>query len=413
MDPRVYWIWLSLSLTPATDAFRKLYGHTPDAKGIYDLDDTTVARLLGSTSRDAERLGRKDLTEAEKVLTFCLNKNIGIVTFEDAAYPPLLKNIPDPPVLLYYRGTFPDLAASFPVAVVGTRHMTSYGRKSAFYISLDLARAGAMVVSGMANGIDGVAHAAAIAAGGTTVAVLVCGIDICYPKAHLTLARSIVSAGCVITEYAPGTPPLSFHFPQRNRIISGICAATLVMEGREKSGSLITARCAMTQGRAVYALPGNVDESTSQVTALLLKNGARALTSADDVIRDFEFVYTGILNPYRLSEPISVSMEQTLSRLQVGQIKQVKEKKTKRHPLRRTERETEPPKEEEVKSAPLPSMTDDERGVYERLPEDGDMCDIESLVNASCPLRTLMRTLLSLEIKGCIELHPGERVSRK
>ncbi len=410
MDPRIYWVWLSLSLTPATDTFRKLYEHVPDAKGIYDLDDATLTRLLGSTCRDAQRLGRKDLTQAERVLTFCLRKNIGIVTFEDAAYPPLLKNIPDPPVLLYYRGTLPDFAASFPVAVVGTRHMTSYGRKSAFHISFDLARAGATVVSGMANGIDGVAHAAAIAAGGTTVAVLGCGIDICYPKAHLTLARSIVGAGCVMTEYAPATPPLAFHFPQRNRIISGLCAATLVMEGREKSGSLITARCAMAQGRAVYALPGNVDESTSEVTALLLKNGAHALTSADDVIRDFEFVYTGILNPYRLSEPVSVSMEQTLSRLQVGQIK---EEKTSRRFLRKEAAVPDARSTKTPKDVPLPTMTEEERGVYESLPADGGVCDVESLVNASCTLRTLMRVLLSLEIKGCVELHPGERVSRK
>ena len=412
MDQRIYWIWLSLSVTPATESFIKLYTHTPDPKGIYEMDDDIRRRLVGSTSRDAERLCNRDLTEAERILTFCLDKQIGIVTYGDEEYPPLLRNIPDPPVLLYYRGVWPNFAASFPVSVVGTRHMSAYGRKSAFYIALDLARAGATIVSGMARGIDGVAHSAALSVDGVTVAVLGCGIDICYPKEHLTLASAIVKGGCVLTEYAPGTPPLTYHFPQRNRIISGLCAATLVMEGREKSGSLITARCAMKQGRTVYALPANVDTDTSEVTSLLLKNGARAVTSADDVIRDFEFVYTGILNPYRLREPVSVSMEPTLARLGVDQKPQKKKKG-----LLSVFQRSKPPVDESVSAdasaeRPLPELTEEERAVYDRLPTDG-ACDIESLVCEACSLRALMRILLKLEIKGCIELLPGERVSRK
>ncbi len=413
MDTLVYWIWLSLCVTPASETFSKLYTHTPDPEGIFALEDDVLTRLLGSGSRDGERLRRHDLSEAARVAAFCRDKHIGIVTYADENYPPLLRNIPNPPVLLYYRGVWPNFAASFPVAVVGTRHMSDYGRKSAFYISLDLSRAGATIVSGMACGVDAMSHAGALAADAVTVAVLGCGIDICYPTEHLTLARSIVKQGCVLTEYAPGTPPLKFHFPQRNRIISGLCAATIVIEGRERSGSLITARCAMTQGRTVYALPGNVDAETSEVTALLLKNGAHALTCADDVLRDFEFVYTGIVNPYRLREPISVSMESTLKALGVGN----RDKRRGRGILSVFSRTRAANDDQASEPTPpsireLPALSDEEQCVYDRLP-DSDACDIESLVNDSCSLRELMRILLRLEIKGCIELHPGERVSRK
>ena len=146
--------------------------------------------------------------------------------------------------------------------------------EKAFNIGYDLATAGATVVSGMAMGIDGVAMAGALSAGGKTVAVIGSGIDVCYPESHLTLAREVVKCGCVITEFAPGTKPSRYNFPKRNRIISGLSSATLVIEGKEKSGALITARHAMQQERPVYAFPGNVGNKNSELSLLLIKNSS-------------------------------------------------------------------------------------------------------------------------------------------
>jgi DNA processing protein len=274
-----------------------------DAEEIYRADESGLRGAIDRRASDRSALLNKDLTKAEEILEFCRSKRVGVVTYADPTYPDALRKIPNPPVLLYYRGVWHDFnSGGFYSAIVGTRSVSDYGRKNTFVIARDLARAGATVVSGMAIGIDGVALAGALSVNAPTVAVIGSGIDVCYPAQHITLAREIVKRGCVITEFAPGTPPNRFNFPKRNRIISGLSAVTLVMEGRENSGALITARCAQEQGRIVYALPGNVSSPTSEVTNLLLKNGARALVSADDIVRDFETEYHGKLNPFKLAE---------------------------------------------------------------------------------------------------------------
>ena len=169
----------------------------------------------------------------------------------------------------------------------------------------------------MARGIDGISAAGAISAGGTTVAVLGSGIDVCYPPEHLKLAREIVKDGCIITEYAPGSTPDKFNFPKRNRIISGLSSATIIFEGDEKSGARYTADYAKKQGRTVYALPGNVGSKNSALPNLLLKNGAKPCTTAEDVIKDFTDKYPHEINPFKLSEKLSVNMMAELRRMAV------------------------------------------------------------------------------------------------
>ena len=271
MNSLVYWIWLSLSCTPDTPTFSKLISSFDTPEEIYSASDREIRACVGSRASDCSRLVDKDLTRAEEIYNFCTSKGVGILTYSDDNFPISLKNIPTPPVLLYYRGILPDFSRGFRCAVVGTRSLSDYGRKNAFNLGFDLASAGATVVSGMAIGIDGVALAGALAAGGTTIAVIGSGIDVCYPAQHKKLAREIVKRGCVFTEYAPGTAPDKINFPRRNRLISGLCAVTVVVEGRERSGTLITARHAMSQERAVYAVPGNINDPGSQVTSLLLK----------------------------------------------------------------------------------------------------------------------------------------------
>jgi DNA processing protein len=203
-------------------------------------------------------------------------------------FPPLLRAIFDPPKRLYLRGSAADDVLERPaVAIVGARACSPYGSQVARRLGRELAAAGIIVVSGLARGIDGEAHRGALEAGGLTVGVLGCGIDRDYPAAHAELARRIRERGLVVSEYEPGVEPAPWRFPARNRIIAGLCAATVVVEARERSGALITADLALEEGRDVLAVPGEITSSLSAGTNALLKLGAAPCTSADDVLELF------------------------------------------------------------------------------------------------------------------------------
>jgi DNA processing protein len=203
----------------------------------------------------------------------------------DAAYPPLLLEIHDPPSSLYVRGEADLSLLERPaVAIVGARACSPYGAQVARLLGRELAGAGLVVLSGLARGIDGEAHRGALEAGGVTVAVLGCGIDRDYPAAHAQLARRICERGFVVSEYEPGVEPAPWRFPARNRIISGLAAATVVVEAREKSGALITADFALEQNRVVFAVPGEITSSLSAGTNRLIREGAAPLTSVQDVL---------------------------------------------------------------------------------------------------------------------------------
>jgi DNA processing protein len=207
----------------------------------------------------------------------------------ERAFPALLAAIHDPPPQLCVRGEAPLGVLSEPaVAVVGARSCSSYGRSVTRSLARDLAAAGLVVVSGLARGIDGEAHRGALAAGGTTIAVLGCGIDRDYPAAHAELARRIRETGLVVSEYADGTEPAPWRFPARNRIIAGLCPATVVVEARERSGALITADFALEEGRDVLAVPGEITSSLSAGTNALLRLGATPVTCAADVLELFD-----------------------------------------------------------------------------------------------------------------------------
>jgi DNA processing protein len=206
----------------------------------------------------------------------------------DAAFPPLLGAIHDPPPRLFLRGSASPALLGLPaVAVVGAHSCSSYGRSVARTLTRDLAAAGLVVVSGMARGIDGEAHRGALDGGGSTVAVLGCGIDRDYPAAHAELARRIAETGLVLSEYEPGVEPAPWRFPARNRIIAGLCRATVVVEARERSGALITADFALEEGREVLAVPGEITSSLSAGTNALLRLGATPVTSAEDVLEAY------------------------------------------------------------------------------------------------------------------------------
>ena len=422
MDNLVYWIWLSLCCTPGTGTFHNLIAHFDDAEEIYRADMKEISECIGYKTSDRSKIAEKDLTKAKEVYDFCKKFSVGVVTYNDDAFPSLLRDIAEPPVLLYYRGKLPDFDRGFCVAAVGTRSLSEYGRKNTFKISYDLACAGATIVSGMAIGIDSVASAGALSAGRPTVAILGSGIDICYPPQHLTLAREIVKSGCIMTEYPPKTPPAKQNFPIRNRIISGICAATIVFEGRERSGSLITARYAKDQERTVYALPGNVGSKSSEVTNLLIKNGAKPVTSAEDVIRDFESLYPGVLNPFNLQDKAPIKVIDALTRYGVCATTPsddvfVPYSKASYAPKPEYTPVNQSPSVDEVSfSGPQQPTTvsfDKEAlRLYKKIPLEGE-CDIEDLVEEGKNLRDVMKLLLKLEMGKFVVMLPGEKVARK
>ena len=203
-------------------------------------------------------------------------------------FPPLLRAIHDPPAGLFLRGgSEPAILSGPAVGVGGARASSGYGASVARSLGRELAAAGLVVVSGLARGIDAEAHRGALEASGATVAVLGCGIDRDYPAAHAELARRVADTGLIVSEYAPGVEPAPWRFPARNRIVAGLCAATVVVEARERSGALITADLALEEGREVFAVPGEITSSLSAGTNALLKLGAAPLTSAADVLASF------------------------------------------------------------------------------------------------------------------------------
>ena len=211
---------------------------------------------------------------------------IDLVTWGDALYPPALAAIVDPPAVLWLRGTPASLVDRPAVAIVGSRAATPYALEVAGELAIDLASRGLTIVSGLARGVDSAAHRGALAGGGETIAVLGSGVDVMYPPEHAPLACAIERCGAVMSELAPGTPPNAIFFPQRNRIISGLSRAIVVIEAGEKSGSLITARCALEQGRDVLAVPGNVLSGRNRGAHALLRDGAKIVESADDILEE-------------------------------------------------------------------------------------------------------------------------------
>ena len=418
MNGRILWIWLSLACTPGTENFRKLIADLGTVEAIYAAERDEIESIIGKKTNDLTSLSDKNTDKAEEIYEYCNKKKIGIVTFGDSDFPHLLRTIQNPPVLLYYRGHLPDFNKLFCVSVVGTRRLSEYGLRNAFSISRDLAGAGATVVSGMAIGVDGVAHAGALSIGGITIAVLGSGIDVCYPADHKLLAREIVKNGCVLTEYAPGSRPDKNNFPKRNRIISALSPVTLVIEGREKSGALITARHATNQGRALYALPGNVGNANSELTNLLIKNGARLCVSADDIVRDFEESSQGLLNPFKLAQIQKVDPLEALKSYSVSALtsndrifkRTVKSKKSDSENKDVSELLRDAQQKEQSQSA-MEKFDSETLEIYKRIPQSGE-CSIESLVDSKLSLRKVMRGLLTLEMGRFIVMLPGEKVKR-
>jgi DNA processing protein len=317
---------------------------------------------------DEDRIGRfrppASIEAADKEFDRAKKKGYSLLTFEDGEYPLFLREIFDPPCVLYYRGR-PEALRGPAVALVGTRRPTPYGKAVAERLAEDLASRGIVIVSGMALGIDACAHGGALR-GGRTVAVLGSGLDVTYPRHNRRLAEAIAAKGTVVSEFPLGTEPYQANFPRRNRIIAGLAQAVVVVEAAEQSGSLITAQLALDEGREVAAVPGNVTSEVSRGTHKLLRQGAKLVESWVDV-----------------AEELAPALRDELLARGPG--------------------------------APgrLPLPTADEAGVLDRLRID-ETTNVDALVEATGrPVTEVLTLLLGLEVKGLVVAGPGPYFRRR
>lgn len=278
-----YILWLSVfdGITPIKKY--ELYKFFKSAEKIYNADEITIAKSKILTLQSIEKLmlSKKEI-DVDKIIELCNRYNIDFISIENKNYPQKLAKIPDPPLGIFVVGSLPE--DNFKsVAIIGSRRCSEYGATQAYKFSKEFAKHNIVIISGMAMGIDSKAHMGAIDGGGKTIAVLGCGADIIYPSSNKQLRDNIVKNGCIISEYPPQTEPLKHHFPQRNRIISGLSDAVCVAEAAKRSGTLITVNQAIEQGREVFAVPGNITSYFSQGCNNLLKTGCSALTEPEDI----------------------------------------------------------------------------------------------------------------------------------
>lgn len=281
-------LWLSAAEVTAGHVMQLLeeYG---SAVAIWDAFDTDNApKFQSGTVATLKKLHSR--TAMDDLVGRMERKNVNLLFQDDPAYPDMLRNIQDPPYVLYYAGRLSCLEKPM-VAVVGTRRASTYGVEMAAMLSLGLCEAGVCVVSGLARGIDAAAHEAALNAGGRTIGILGSGINVPYPPEHTQLLRRIAGGiGLIISEYPSDAEPIAFHFPHRNRLISGLCRGVVFVEGPVKSGGMHTVHAALMQGRQVFAVPGRVGSFGSEGPHTILREGARIITSARDLLEDLDLV---------------------------------------------------------------------------------------------------------------------------
>ncbi len=256
-----------------------------DAKTIFEASESDLlATGLVESKNVIQFISKRSLKLPEKIEKFCMLNSVNLISIYDEAYPKALKEIHDPPLVLYVRGQIPE--APYAIGIVGSREASHYGLKAANVFASGLASEGIPIISGGARGIDASAHEAALRAGGTTVAVLGCGFDIAYPASNQKLFQRIAERGAVISEYPPGTEPRALNFPARNRIIVGLSRGVIVAEAARKSGALITAHIAADEGREVYCVPGNIFDGTSVGCHELIRKGAKIVDCVQDILED-------------------------------------------------------------------------------------------------------------------------------
>ena len=426
-DKNLYWVWLSERCGAASHDFGRLVAEHDDPYEIYSMSNEEIEQIKVIGKPLKERLCNKVLEDSYSILKQCQREGIDIIPYTDKKYPARLRTIEDPPVLLYCKGRLPDMDTRLCIGSVGTRKMSEYGMQTAYGISYELAAAGTVVVSGMALGIDSVSACGALEANGDTVAVLGCGVSVVYPAAHKKLMQTIAKRGAVISEYPPMESPHRYNFPKRNRIISGLCQGTIVIEGDLRSGAMITATKAISQGRELFALPGKVNESNSEGPNKLIREGANVVLSSDDILNYYDFLYRDVVDKKahtaaklrsKVSEKIlkkyGVTWKGYSERYEAprdfGEEKEIKAKGKQE----KTETNTVAPIQQE-QDRPIESVSSiDEKTleIFKCIPM-GDAFTPDSIAEQGFDVGEVITALTLLELEGIISSLPGGAYIRK
>lgn len=397
-----YWIWLSRRRSIGQKSVVRMLEYFSSPEKLYFARSSEYEKA-GLTPGEIKALEDKDLAESREIIRSCASEGIRIISYADVDYPERLKNIYDPPMVLYVKGRLPIIDDEAAIAVVGTRSCTPYGIKTADKIGFEFAQAGGLVVTGLAKGVDSAAAKGALRAGGSVIGVIGCGIDVVYPAENKRLFEDVEAVGAIISEYPPGTAPARAYFPARNRIMSGISLGVAIIEAPERSGALITASHALEQGRDVFAVPGNVDAEACAGSNRLLKEGAGVLTSGWDLADEYRAFY-----PEKLREKSSPKKaewdENTVDVL--AQISTKTEEKG----------ETEAKKVFDKASAmeyidlvaEKGEVTADEAAVLRAI--GNETVQIDDIISAAnVPAHKVLAAMTMLEIKGMVSQESGKK----
>ena len=372
-----YWLWLSLKPNMTASKMERLLNYFGTPEKIFEMTKDELSGVKILDKKTVRALSDKSTDRVEKIKELCRTYNIKVITIESEYYPENLKEISAPPYVLYVRSEQKiNLNDYIRIGIVGNRKATDYGVSVAKTFGNDLSKNGIVVVSGMAEGVDAAAHRGAIEAGGITVAVMGCGLHKPYPSFHKELMAKIIETGVAISEYPPDVDVEKWHFPQRNRIISGLSQGTLVVEAPERSGSLITANYAIDQGRELFAVPGDVNKERSVGTNNLLKEYAVAVTSARDIVDYYSFGF---------SEVTKIRQRQKIKGI-----------------------ETQKYIEEKPKKYDYSDLTEEEKHIITNVSQEP--ISFDGLLEATgVPADKLTSIITMLEIKGKIKTHPGKK----
>jgi DNA processing protein len=398
--------WLALSLVPGvgTTLFIRLLSRFGTPGGVLHAPEAALREVVGP--KTAERIVQyRDVTDVEAQIAAMREYGAGLLTMDDPEYPPLLAEIYDPPLVLYHRGALTE-ADNHCIAIVGTRKASAYGIRMAEMLAGQLAARGITIVSGMAAGVDAAAHAGALDAGGRSIAVLGCGVDIVYPAENAELMHRLIQSGSAVSCFPMGQTPSRGCFPFRNRIISGLSLGTLVIEAPPGSGAMITAKHASDQGREVFALPGQAGQRNSLGPHALIRQGAKLVETLEDILTEIE-VPAEISMPEK-PQPAAPKEETVPEQADLTEYAAVQ-----RQPAERKTANTQAAKAvpEQAPAAPAPERAaadDREKSILSALAPDGSFVD-EIAAKCRISVSEALAALTMLELKGLVRQFSGKR----
>ena len=413
----IHWIWLATRPDMQDREKLQVLSGFRDAEDVYFADGESYRTVEDLSEKAYAALCDKDLKTARGILQDCEDLGIRILCYQDAQYPAKLKNIADPPLVLYYKGRLPDMDSAPVIAAVGTRKCTPYGTHIARKMGGQMVRCGAILVSGSAEGIDAAAMSGALSAGGSVIGVLGNGADVVYPAVNRSLFADTERYGCLISEFPPRTPPYKWNFPKRNRIISGLANGVVVIEAPKGSGSLITARQAADQGRDVFVVPGNVDMPTCVGSNALMREGAIPVSRGWDVVGEYRQLYPDKVRP-DLGNITAAGFDGDVMAgeaepLKVAQDTHIPEK------TRPSDRKKEKKPIDNGANQPYSDIRDALEGltgtekVIAQLLLNGERLVDDVIADSGLSAAAVLASLTIMEIKGIVKRMPGKRVALK